>query len=117
MLESLEWTERMINIHQRQPAPTLKVSPNLWVKLIQNYFPLSPHKSKKVQLLISFLIFLTQKPLNIKRRSRSRGGCPMGSSFPNHDAKVGIGQTEKRQEKKKKKKKKKNPRADCIRHN
>ena len=27
----------------------------------------------------------------------------MGSSFPNHDAKVGIGQTEKRQEKKKKK--------------
>ena len=30
----------------------------------------------------------------------------MGSSFPNHDAKVGIGQTEKRQEKKKKKKEK-----------
>ena len=25
---------RMINIHQRQPTPMLKVSPNLWVKLI-----------------------------------------------------------------------------------
>ena len=25
---------RMVNIQQRQPAPTLKVSPNLWVKLI-----------------------------------------------------------------------------------
>ena len=29
----------------------------------------------------------------------------MGSSLPNHDAKVGIGQTEKRQRRKKKKKK------------
>ena len=36
----------------------------------------------------------------------------MGSSLPNHDAKVGIGQTEKNQ----RKKKHENPRADCIRN-
>ena len=36
----------------------------------------------------------------------------MGSSLPNHDAKVGIGQTEKRQ----RRENKENPRADCIKH-
>ena len=36
----------------------------------------------------------------------------MGSILPNHDAKVGIGQIEKRQRRKNKEK----PRADCIRH-
>ena len=55
--------------------------------------------SKNVQLLISLLVFLTTKPLTIKGWSRRRSRCPMGSSLPNHDAKVGIGQTEERQEK------------------
>ena len=36
----------------------------------------------------------------------------MGSSLPNHDAKIAIWQTEKRQ----RRKNKENPRADCIRH-
>ena len=37
----------------------------------------------------------------------------MGSSLPNHNAKVVIGQTEKRQ----RRKNKENPRAVCIKHN
>ena len=72
---------------------------------------LSLHILKNVQLLISFLVFLTQKPLTIKR-SRRRNGGPMGSSIPNHDAKKQKRQTTKRQ----KTKQKKNPRADCIKH-
>ena len=40
-----------------------------------------------VQLLISFLISLTKEPLTIKGGRRSRGGGPMSSSLPNHDAK------------------------------
>ena len=52
----------------------------------------------KVQLLISFLFFLTKEPLTIKGGGRRRrGGGPMSSSLPNHDAKMRKGKTEKRQ--------------------
>ena len=54
-----------------------------------------------------------EKPLTIKSWSRRGGGCPMSSSLPNHDAKVGKKQTKKRPPKKKKGE---NPRADYIRH-
>ena len=40
-----------------------------------------------IQLLICLLVFLTDKPFTIKRWSRRGGRCPMGSSFPKHDAK------------------------------
>ena len=56
-----------------------------------------------VQLLISFLVFLTKESLAIKRWSRRRG-CPMGSSLPNHNAKEQKGQTKKRQKTKTKEK-------------
>ena len=78
---------RMIYIHQRYSALTLKISHNFWVKLILNNFSLSLHRSKNVQLLIGLLVFLTEKPLTIKSWSKGGGGCPMGSSFSNHDAK------------------------------
>ena len=61
------------------------------------------------------MVFLTKKPLTIKRRSRRGGGCPIGSSLPNHDAKVGIGQTEKRQRRKKTKKTQGQTASDTIR--
>ena len=94
---------RMVYIHQRQPAPMLKISHNFWVKLNLHNFSLSLHRSKNVQLLIGLLVFLTEKPLTIKSWSKKGGGCPMGSSLPNHDAKERKGQTEKRQKKKKEK--------------
>ena len=53
-------------------------------------------------------MFLTKEPLTIKGERRSRGGGPMSSSFPNHDAKKQKGKTEKRQKKKQEK-----PRVDC----
>ena len=59
------------------------------------------HNAPK-ELLIHFLVFLTQKPLTTKGGGRSRGGGPMGSSLPNHDAKVEIGQTEKKERKSRK---------------
>ena len=62
----------------------------------------------KVQLLICFLVFLTQKPFTIKGGGRRRGGGPMGSSLPNHDAKDQKNRHNRDREKKKKKKKKKN---------
>ena len=41
--------------------------------------------------------FLTQKPLTLKRRDRRRGGFPIGSSLPRHNAKDRTRQTQKRQ--------------------
>ena len=41
--------------------------------------------------------FLKPKPITVKGRGRRGSEFPIGSSLPNHDAKVGIGQTEKRQ--------------------
>ena len=52
--------------------------------------------------------FLTKEPLTIKGKRRSRGGGPMSSSLPNHDAKEQKGKTEKRQKTKQEK-----SRADC----
>ena len=43
------------------------------------------------------LVFLTKEPLTIKGRRRSRGGGPMSSSLPKHDAKEQRGKTKKRQ--------------------
>ena len=61
----------------------------------------------KVQLLICFLVFLTQEPLTIKGGGRSKGGGPMGSSLPNHDAKDQEDRHNRDREKKKKKKNRK----------
>ena len=41
----------------------------------------------KVQLLICFLVFLTQEPLTIKDGDRRRGEFPISCSLPRHDAK------------------------------
>ena len=41
----------------------------------------------KVKLLIRFLVFLTQKSLTIEGGGRSRGGFPISSTLPKHDAK------------------------------
>ena len=49
---------------------------------------LKPNRPKNVKLLISFLVFLTKEPFTIKGGGkRRRGGGPMSSSLPNHDAK------------------------------
>ena len=72
---------------------------------------LSPNRPIYVQLLIGLLVFLKLKPLTIEGRGRRGGGFPICFSLPSHDAKVGIGQTEKNQ-----RKKQENPRVDCIRH-
>ena len=59
---------------------------------------LSPHIPTNVQLLISFLVFLTMEPLTIKGGAIiRRSGGPIRSSFPNHDAKKQKGKTKKRQ--------------------
>ena len=76
---------------------------------------LSAHTNLRMFSFSYVSVFLTQKPLTIKRRSRRGCGCPMSSSLPNHDAKFGIGQTEKDKEEEEKKNKE-NPRANCIRH-
>ena len=73
---------------------------------------LNPYIPTNVQLLKRFLVFLTQEPLTIKGEGRSRGGGPMGSSFPNHDAKDQRTNT-KEKEREKKRKRKEKPRADC----
>ena len=58
------------------------------------------------------MVFLTHERLTIKGEGRSRGGGPMGSSLPNHDAKDQKDRY-KRDRKKKEKKEKEKPRADC----
>ena len=58
---------KMINIHQRKLAPTLKVSPNLRVKLIQNHFSLSPHRSHNVQLLTQISWFFSLRNLSLSK--------------------------------------------------
>ena len=58
----------------------------------------------KVQLLVSFLVFFIEEPLTIKGGRRSRGGGPMGSSLPNHDAKDQKDRHKRDREKKNKKK-------------
>ena len=65
------------------------------------------HNAPK-ELLIHFLVFLTQKPLTTKGGGRSRGGGPMGSSLPNHYAKDQRTDTKEREKEQKEK-----PRADC----
>ena len=47
---------------------------------------LSPNRPKDIQLLIGFLIFQSPKLITLELRSR-RGGCFLGSSLPNHNAK------------------------------
>ena len=47
-------------------------------------------------------MFLTQKPITLKGRSRSGGGFPSSSSLPQHDAKDRTGQIEKNQKRNKK---------------
>ena len=61
-----------------------------------------------VQLFISFLVFLTKDPLTIKGRRRSRGGFPISSSLPGHDAK-----DQKDRNKRDKGQKQEKPRTDC----
>ena len=62
-----------------------------------------------VKLLIHLLVFLTQKPLTLKKRDRRRGDFPIGSSLPRHSAKERTRYTEKNQKRNKRQK----PRVDC----
>ena len=68
---------------------------------------LSPYIPMKVQLLIRFLVLLTQKPLTIKSGDRRRRGFPINSSLTLHDAK------DQKDRLKRDRKKQKKPRAGC----
>ena len=58
-----------------------------------------------VQLLISFLVFLTKEPLTIKGGDRRRRGFPISSSLLRHDAKDQKDKHKRDREKNKKQKK------------
>ena len=78
----------MIYLQQRQLAFTLKVCPNGRINLIQHNRTLSLNLSLTVQFLKNLSAFVIPKQLTPRGRLRGSGGCPIGSSFPRHGARI-----------------------------